>query len=89
VLSLHPRFEVDDRAGTLTESDQSTGSPLVEAQSGSEERDETEREEPDLDVYADPLLLIDALERHDLTTLEAVDTPALVNIYTLLSAVFS
>jgi hypothetical protein len=33
VLSLHPRFEVDDRAGTLTESDQSTGSPLVEAPS--------------------------------------------------------
>jgi hypothetical protein len=87
VLSLHPRFEVDDRAGTLTESDQSTGSPLVEAQSGSEELDETEREEPDLDVYADALLLIDALERHDLTTLEAVDTPALVNIYTLLSDV--
>ncbi|MGB9954694.1 hypothetical protein ACOZ4F_20085 (plasmid) [Haloarcula marismortui] len=87
VLSLHPRFEVDDRAGTLTESDQSTGSPLVEAQGGSEELDETEREEPDLDVYADALLLIDALERHDLTTLEAVDTPALVNIYTLLSDV--
>jgi len=87
VLSLHPRFEVDDRAGTLTESDQSTGSPLVEAQSGSEEPDETEREEPDLNVYADALLLIDALERHDMTALEAVDTPALVNIYTLLSDV--
>jgi len=87
VLSLHPRFEVDDRAGTLTESEQSTGSPLVEAQSGSEEPDETEREEPDLDVYADALLLIDALERHDIASLEAVDTPALVNIYTLLSDV--
>jgi hypothetical protein len=87
VLSLHPRFEVDDRAGTLTESDQSTGSPLVEAQSGSGEPDETEREEPDLDVYADTLLLIDALERHDIASLEAVNTPALVNIYTLLSDV--
>jgi polyhydroxyalkanoate synthesis regulator phasin len=87
VLSLHPRFEVDDQAGTLTESEQSTGSPLVEAQSGSGGSDDIEREEPDLDVYADALLLIDALERHDLTTLEAVDTPALVNIYTLLSDV--
>jgi len=87
VLSLHPRFEVDDRTGTLTESDQSIGSPLVEAQSGSEEPDENEREEPDLDVYADALLLIDALERHDIASLEAVDTPALVNIYTLLSDV--
>jgi hypothetical protein len=87
VLSLHPRFEVDDRAGTLTESEQSTGSPLVEARSGSEEPDTTEREEPDLDVYADALLLIDALERHDVGSLEAVETPALVNIYTLLSDV--
>jgi hypothetical protein len=32
VLSLHPRFEADEQDGTLTESDQSTGSPLVEAQ---------------------------------------------------------
>ena len=87
VLSLHPRFEVDDRAGTLTESEQSTGSPLVEARSGSEDSNETEREEPDLDVYADALLLIDALERHDVGSLEAVETPALVNIYTLLSDV--
>jgi polyhydroxyalkanoate synthesis regulator phasin len=86
VLSLHPRFEVDDREGALTESDQSTGSPLVEAQSGSD-TDETEREEPDVDVYADALLLIDALERHDVTTLEDTETPALVNLYTLLSDV--
>ena len=27
VLSLHPRFEINDRERTLTESDQSTGSP--------------------------------------------------------------
>ena len=70
VLPLHPRFEVDDRVGTLTESDQSTGSPLVEAQSGSEDPTETELEEPDLDVYADALLLIDTLERHDIALLE-------------------
>jgi len=87
VLSLHPRFEVDDRQGTLTESDESTGSPLVEARSGGDETDETERKEPDVDVYADALLLIDALERHDVTTLEDTETPALVNLYTLLSDV--
>ncbi|WP_338740283.1 hypothetical protein [Haloplanus salilacus] len=86
VMSLHPRFEMDDREGTLTESDQSTGSPLVEAQGDTDDADE-EREEPDVDVYADSLLLIDALERHDVTTLEDVETPGLVNLYTLLSDV--
>ncbi len=86
VLSLHPRFEMDDREGTLTESDQSTGSPLVEAQGDTDDANE-EREEPDVDVYADALLLIDALERHDVTTLEDVETPPLVNLYTLLSDV--
>lgn len=86
VLSLHPRFEVDDQEGTLTESDQSTGSPLVEAQVDTDDGDE-EREEPDVAVYSDALLLIDALERHDVTTLEDVETPVLVNIYTLLSDV--
>ncbi|PSP84929.1 hypothetical protein BRC96_04020 [Halobacteriales archaeon QS_6_64_34] len=86
VLSLHPRFEVDDRGGMLTESDQSTGSPLVEAQGDTDDADE-ERKEPDVDVYADALLLIDVLERHDVTTLEDTETPALVNLYTLLSDV--
>lgn len=46
-----------------------------------------EREEPDIPVYADTLLLIDALERHDPTDLEGMETPALVNLYTLLSDV--
>jgi len=86
VVSLHPRFEVDDREGTLTESDQSTGSPLVEARGDTDDGGQ-EREEPDVAVYSDALLLIDALERHDVTTLEDVETPALVNIYTLLSEV--
>ncbi|MFC4249002.1 hypothetical protein ACFOZ7_19075 [Natribaculum luteum] len=86
VLSLHPRFEVDDREGTLTESETPTGSPLVDATEATDDGDE-EREEPDVDVYADALLLIDALERHDVTTLEDVETPALVNLYTLLSDV--
>ena len=86
VLSLHPRFELDDRTETLTESETPTGSPLVEAQGDAAHGDE-EREEPDVAVYSDALLLIDALERHDVTILDDVDTPALVNLYTLLSDV--
>ena len=86
VLSLHPRFEINDREAIITESDQSTGSPLVKAQGTTDDADQ-EREEPDVDVYADALLLIDALERHDLAALEDTETPALVNLYTLLSDV--
>ncbi|PSP29154.1 hypothetical protein BRC65_00780, partial [Halobacteriales archaeon QH_2_65_14] len=86
VLSLHPRFEVDDREETLTESETPTGSPLVDATEDTDDGGE-EREEPDVAVYSDALLLIDALERHDVTTLEDTETPALVNLYTLLSDV--
>jgi hypothetical protein len=43
--------------------------------------------EPDLAVYADALLLIDALERRNVEYLQGIETPALVNIYTLLSDV--
>jgi len=89
VLSLHPRFEVDDRQGTLTESETPTGSPLVDATEDIEDTEDGdhERDEPDVAVYSDALLLIDALERHEVTTLEDVQTPALVNLYTLLSDV--
>jgi chromosome segregation ATPase len=38
-------------------------------------------------VYADALLLIDALEQHDVTSLTELDVPTLVNLYTLLSDV--
>jgi len=85
VLSLHPRFELDDREGILTESDTPRSSPLVDAHDV--DRENGEREEPDILVYADALLLIDALERHDPTDLEETETPALVNLYTLLSDV--
>ncbi|EMA31920.1 hypothetical protein [Haloarcula japonica] len=85
VLSLHPRFELDDRAGTLTETETPTSSPLVDAHEVASET--SDREEPDIPVYADALLLIDALERHDPTGLEETETPALVNLYTLLSDV--
>ncbi|MFC6875372.1 hypothetical protein [Halobellus marinus] len=85
VLSLHPRFSIDDREGMLTESDTPTSSRLVDSHEA--QRDEDEREEPDIPVYADALLLIDALERHDPTDLDGMETPALVNLYTLLSDV--
>jgi hypothetical protein len=85
VLSLHPRFELDDREGTLSESETPTGPPLVDAYEV--DREEDDRTEPDISVYADALLLIDALERHDPTELEELDTKVLVNHYTLLSDV--
>jgi hypothetical protein len=85
ILSLHPRFELDDRDGTLTESDTPTSSPLVDGHQI--DREEDDRNEPEIPVYADALLLIDALERHDPTALEELDTQVLVNLYTLLSDV--
>jgi hypothetical protein len=85
VLSLHPRFQIDDREETLSESDKPTSSPLIDAHEV--DNDEAEREEPDISVYSDALLLIDELERNDPSDLEEMDTPALVNLYTLLSDV--
>ncbi|MDL0145566.1 hypothetical protein [Halobacterium salinarum] len=88
VLSLHPRYEINDQAGTLTETDEPTTSQLITGTSGqSPDEQKQDRTEPDLDVYADMLLLIDALERHDPTALEDCETPALINLYTLLSDV--
>jgi hypothetical protein len=84
VVSLHPRFTIDERDGTLIESETPTHSPLVDA---TVEHDNDSREEPDIPVYADALLLIDALERYDVTSLTELDVPALVNLYTLLSDV--
>jgi len=90
VLSLHPRYEINDQAGTLTETDEPTTSQLIKGtstQSAADQDDAADRTEPDLDVYADMLLLIDALERHDPTALEDCETPVLINLYTLLSDV--
>jgi hypothetical protein len=84
VLSLHPRFEIDEEAGVIIETDGPTSSQLLDAEP---DTDTDERSEPDLDVYADALLLVDALERHDVTTLSEMETNALVNLYTLLSDV--
>ncbi|SMP08571.1 hypothetical protein [Halobellus salinus] len=85
ILSLHPRFSIDDQDGMLTESESPTSAPLVDTHDGVS--DESDRVEPDISVYSDALLLIDALERHDPTSLDGMDTPALVNLYTLLSDV--
>jgi len=86
VLSLHPRFEIDEDRGVIGETEGPTTSQLLD--SGDEaETTEEERTEPDLDVYADALLLIDALERHEVEVLEDMETGALVNLYTLLSDV--
>ena len=84
VISLHPHFTIDDQDGTLSESETPTPSLLVDAHTIDYDGP---REEPDISVYADALLLIDALEQHDVTSLTELDVPTLVNLYTLLSDV--
>ena len=84
VLSLHPRYEIDGDEGIIVRTDESTTTQVLEGESTDEE---PERSEPDVAVYSDALLLIDALERHDPTTIGDVETPALINLYTLLSDV--
>ena len=86
VWSVHPRFEIDEDQGVIIERDGLTSSQLIEA-STDQDFDEADRTEPDLAVYADALLLIDVLERHEVEYLEGLDTDALVNLYTLLSDV--
>ena len=85
VLSLHPRFEIDGDRGVIVETKGPTETQLADGDTVSGADD---RVEPDgLDVYSDALLLIDALERHDVTDLSELETDALVNIYTLCSDV--
>ncbi|ERH07891.1 MAG: protein of unknown function (DUF2800), partial [Halonotius sp. J07HN4] len=84
VWSLHPRFEIDEDEGVIIEKEGPTSTQLIETEEPAEDE---ERTEPDLQVYSDALLLIDALERHEVDVLEGLDTNALVNIYTLLSDV--
>ncbi|TMT81461.1 hypothetical protein E2L06_15880 [Haloterrigena sp. H1] len=86
VLSVHPRFEIDEDAGVIAETDGPTTTQL--ADTAHEPDTDDDRTEPDgLDVYSDALLLIDALERHDVTDLPGLETATLVNLYTLLSDV--
>ncbi|SIS21438.1 hypothetical protein [Natronorubrum thiooxidans] len=86
VLSVHPRFEIDEDAGVIAETDGPTTTQL--ADTAHEPDTDDDRTEPEgLDVYSDALLLIDALERHDVTELPDLETATLVNLYTLLSDV--
>jgi hypothetical protein len=91
VLALHPRYVLNQQDGTLTELAEADESAVLDETphlSMTDDDDQnTEREEPDISVYADMLLLLDALEREDPTALDAIETPALVNLYTLLSDV--
>jgi hypothetical protein len=85
VLSLHPRFEIDEDAGVITETDGPTATQLLDSEP--DPASESRREPEGIDVYADALLLIDALERHDVAALPDLETEVLVNLYTLLSDV--
>ena len=88
IFSVHPRFEIDQREGVLKNTDSPTSSSLVDASLTVENQGhETVREEPDLPLYSDSLLLIDALERYEPTALETIETAELVNLYTLCSDV--
>ena len=88
IFSVHPRFEIDQREGVLKNTDSPTSSSLVDASLTVENQGhETVREEPDLPLYSDSLLLIDALERYEPTDLETMETSELVNLYTLCSDV--
>jgi len=84
VLSLHPRFEIDENQGRIYETDSPTATQVVDE---GDPRADTDRTEPDVSVYSDALLLVDALERHELDALEDSDTDSLINLYTLLSDV--
>jgi hypothetical protein len=85
VLSVHPRFEIDEERGVIVETEEPTTSQRVDAATSVE--DDQGRTEPELDVYADAVLLVDALERHEVARLEEMETDGLVNLYTLLSDV--
>ncbi|ERH06259.1 MAG: hypothetical protein J07HN4v3_01871 [Halonotius sp. J07HN4] len=88
LLSVHPRFAIDTDANTLTEREEPT-TPLVDAPipSAADSGADDDRSEPDVPVYNDALLLIDALERTDPTDLSGVETATLVDLYTLCSDV--
>ncbi|EMA14147.1 hypothetical protein [Haloarcula amylolytica] len=84
VWSLHPRIEIDEDAGIIRQSDLETTTQIATTGDGDED---TERTEPDLQVYSDALLLTDALERHDVETFGDIETDTLVDLYTMLSDV--
>jgi len=77
---------VNDDRGVIIETEAPTTSLLLDEGPATNPAPD-ERTEPDLDVYADALLLVDALERHEVTALEGVETGTLIDLYTLLSDV--
>jgi hypothetical protein len=86
VLSLHPRYEIDEDAGTITHTETATVPSLLDPEPEPAPGDE-ERSEPNLALYPDLLLLVDALERSDPAALDTLETSELINLYTLLSDV--
>jgi hypothetical protein len=86
VLSLHPRFEINEHDGTIAHTETDTVPSLLDPEPEPAPGDD-ERSEPDLALYPDLLLLIDALERSDPNALDALETSELINLYTLLSDV--
>jgi polyhydroxyalkanoate synthesis regulator phasin len=86
VLSLHPRYEINEDAGTITHAESDTVPSLLDPEP-EPARGDDERSEPDLALYPDLLLLVDALERADPDALEVLETSELINLYTLLSDV--
>lgn len=91
VLAVHPRYVLDQQVGTIRELDEADEDAVLDEtphlSTTTSDDEETERAEPDVSVYSDMLLLVDALEREDLTAFDGLDTPVLVNLYTLLSDV--
>ena len=92
VLAVHPRYVLDQEDGRIIELEEADESAVLDetphlSTTADDDEQSDERAEPDVSVYADALLLIDALEREDPTDLAAIDTPDLVNLYTLLSDV--
>jgi hypothetical protein len=89
VLSLHPRYEIDETDGVLRESDTASGTQVFESDSDTESDDDVDEEwaEPDLQVYSDALLLTDTLERLAVGDLTGLETDSLVDLYTICSDV--
>jgi hypothetical protein len=86
VLTLHPRYEINEDEGTITATGTNAVPSLLDPEPEPAPGDD-ERTEPDLALYPDLLLLVDALERADPNALDVQDTSELINLYTLLSDV--
>lgn len=86
VLSLHSRYEINEDSGTITHTDSKTVPSLLDPTPDPAPGND-ERSEPNIDLYPDLLLLIDALERSDPAALDDLETSELINLYTLLSDV--